>query len=325
MPNPSSSLATLRPDLASFFEYYTYQDNAGFVASQVLPVIDVAKPSGNFGRIPLEQLLEERNTQRAAGSGYARSKFTFTPDTYATTEHGAEEPVDDNEAEAYSDYFDAEMVATARAFGAVMRNAEKRAADVLFNPATWTGASLFLNVTHEWDDAASATPIDNVEFAIQKIYDNSGLWANALIINQKVLRNLRNADQIVDRINSAGAGTASKPGDITAAMLAAALGIERVIVAGATRNGATEGQAAAPAQIWDDEYAMIACIGNSVEMREPCVGRTFHWAADGSSIGGTVETYREEQTRSEIVRVRHQVQEKLLYKEAAFLLGNITT
>jgi hypothetical protein len=325
MPNPSSSLATLRPDLASFFEFYAYQDQAGFIASRVLPVMDVAKPSGNFGRIPVEQLMSERSTQRAPGSGYARSKWTFLPDTYATVEHGAEEPVDDNEAEAYSDYFDAEMVSTARAFGAVLRNAEKRAADLLFDDTVWTGSDFELSITDEWDDSGSCIPIDNVEFAIQKIYDNSGLWANALIVNQKVFRNLRNAEQIVERINSAGAGNASKPSDISAEMLASALGLDMVIVAGATRNSATEGQAFAPTQIWDDEYAMVCRIATSVDMREPCVGRTLHWAADGSSIGGTVESYREEQSRSEIIRVRHQVQEKLLYKEAAFLLSNITS
>ena len=325
MPNPSSSLATLRPDLASFFEYYTYQDEAGFIASRVLPVMDVAKPSGNFGRIPVEQLMAERATQRAPGGGYARSKWSFLPDTYATVEHGAEEPVDDNEAEAYSDYFDAEMVSTARAFGAVLRNAEKRAADLLFDDTVWTGADFELEITNEWDDSSAATPIDNVEFAIQKVYDNSGLWANALIVNQKVFRNLRNAEQIVERINSAGAGNASKPSDITADMLAGALGLDMVIVAGATRNSAKEGQAFAPTQIWSDEYAMVARIATGVDMREPCVGRTLHWAADGSSIGGTVESYREEQSRSEIIRVRHQVQEKLLYKEAAFLLSNITS
>lgn len=324
MPSPSTSLATLRPDLASFFEYYTEQENAGFIAQQVLPVIDVAKPSGVFGKIPAEQLVAERDTLRAPGGSYARSKFTFTADTFATAEHGAEEPVDDNEAEAYSDYFDAEMVATSRAYGAVLRNAEKRAADLLFDATVWTGGSLTLAVTHEWDDATNATPIDNVEFAIQKVYDNSGLWANALIVNQKVFRNLRNCDQIVERINSAGAAV-SKPSDITAALLAQALGIDRVIVAGATRNSAKEGQAFSPSQIWSGEYAMVARISSNVDMRDPCVGRTFHWAADGSSIGGTVESYREEQTRSDIVRVRHQVQEKLLYKEAAFLLSNITT
>jgi hypothetical protein len=325
MPNPSSSLATLRPDLASFFEYYTEQDAAGFIAQTVLPVIDVAKPSGTFGRIPVEQLMDERLTARAPGAGYARGKFTFLQDTFATTEHGAEEPVDDNEAEAYSEFFDAEMVATARAYGAVLRNAERRAANLLFDPVTWTGSNLFLSVTNEWDDATAATPIDNVEFAIQKVYDNSGLWANCLIVNQKVFRNLRNCDQIVERINSAGAGSASKPADITAQMLAAALGIDMVVVAGATRNSAAEGQNFAPAQIWSGEYAMVARVATGVDMREPCVGRTFHWSADGSSIGGTVESYREEQTRSEIIRVRHQVQEKRLYTEAAFLLGNITT
>jgi hypothetical protein len=196
---------------------------------------------------------------------------------------------------------------------------------LLFDDTVWTGADFELEITNEWDDSSAATPIDNVEFAIQKVYDNSGLWANALIVNQKVFRNLRNADQIIERINSAGAGNASKPSDISAEMLAAALGLDMVIVAGATRNSAKEGQAFAPTQIWSDEYAMVARIATGVDMREPCVGRTLHWAADGSSIGGTVESYREEQSRSEIIRVRHQVQEKLLYKEAAFLLSNITS
>jgi hypothetical protein len=70
---------------------------------------------------------------------------------------------------------------------------------------------------------------------------------------------------------------------------------------------------------------MIARIATGVDMREPGVGRTFHWSGDGSSIGGTVETYRDETVRGDVVRVRHQVQEKRLYTEAAFLLGNITT
>jgi hypothetical protein len=38
-----------------------------------------------------------------------------------------------------------------------------------------------------------------------------------------------------------------------------------------------------------------------------------------------VESYREEQTRSDIIRVRHDVDELVLYKDAGFLLGNITT
>jgi hypothetical protein len=327
MPSPTSSLATQRPDLATFLEFDLRADEAGFIAPRVLPIMSVASQAGNFGTIPLAQLLQERDTLRAPGSGYARGNWTFDTTTYATKEHGAEEPVDDRESQMYADYFDAEQVSTLRAFSAVLRNAERRVADSVFNATTWTGSSLTTAITNEWDTnhTANAVPIDDVEAAVNAVYDASGLWPNALIINRKVFRNLRNLDQIVERINSEGAGNASKPSDITAAMLAQVFDLEMVIVAGASRNSAKEGQSATPEQIWDSEYAMVARIATSNDMREPCIGRTFHWAGDGSSVGGTVESYRDEGIRGDVIRVRHDVDEMILYPQAGHLLSNVTT
>ena len=325
MPSPSSSLATQRPDLASFLEFDLESDRAGYVAGQVFPVMNVASQSGNFGKIPLEQLLQQRDTKRTPGSGYARSQFTFSPATYATDEHGAEEPVDDRESKMYAEYFDAEQVATMRAFSSVLRNAEQRVADAVFNTSTWAGASLTTGITNEWDDATNAVPLTDVEAAVQKIYDNSGLWANALVINRKVFRNLRNCDQVVERIQSAGAGDATKASDITTQMLAQAFDLDYIIVAGTSRNGAKEGQAASPTQIWSSEYAMVCRVASGQDMRDPCIGRTFHWSSDGSSIGGSVESYRDETVRGNVIRVRHDVAEVVLYAEAGHLLSNITT
>jgi hypothetical protein len=299
----------------------------GYVATQVLPVVDVMSQAGNFGKIPLEQLLQQRDTKRSPGSGYARSSWTFDKAVYATEEHGAEEPVDDREAKMYADYFQAEQISTLRAFSSVLRNAEQRVADAIFNTTTWTGAGLTTGITNEWDSnhTADASPINDVENAVNKVYDASGLWPNALIINRRVFRNLRNLDEIIERINSEGAGNASKASDITVQMLARVFDLEYVIVAGTSRNSATEGQAATPTQIWSSEYAMVCKIATSADMREPCVGRTFHWAEDGSSIGGTVESYREEAIRGDVIRVRHDVDEVILYKEAGHLLSNVTT
>ena len=325
MPSPSSSLATLRPDLATFLEFDLESERAGYVATQVLPVVDVLSQAGVFGTIPLEQLLQQRESKRAPGSGYARSNFTFTSSTYATEEHGVEEVVDDREAKMYREYFDAEQISTLRAFSSVLRNAEQRAASLIFNATTWNGAALTTGVGNEWDDAGACTPITDVEAAVRKIYDGSGLWANALVINRKVFRNLRNSEQIIERINSEGAGNASKASDVTIEMLARVFDLDHIVVAGTSKNSAKEGQAATPAQIWSDEYAMVCKIATTSDMREPCVGRTFHWSDDGSSIGGTVETYREEAVRGEVVRVRHDVDEIVLYKEAGHLLSNITS
>lgn len=325
MPAPTSALTTLRPDLASFLEFDLESDRNGYVASKVFPVIDVASQAGVYGIIPVEQLLQQRVTKRAPGAGYSRGTFAFQTATYACEEHGAEEPVDDRQAKMYREYFDAEQVSTLRAFSSVLRNAEQRVADAVFNATTWNGASLTTGITNEWDDVAAATPITDVDAAVKKVWDNSGLWSNALIVNQKVFRNLRRCAQIIDAIESSGAGDPSKQSDITADQLAAVFGLDMVIVAGATRNSAKEGQNFSAAQIWSDEYAMICRVATSQDMAEPCIGRMFHWSEDGSSVGGTVEVYRDEVVRANIVRVRHDVDEVVLYPQAGHLLSNITT
>lgn len=322
MPSPSAALSTLRPDLAASLEEFNLAaDRNGFIGLRVLPVLEVAKATGLFGKIPIESLLQNRVTNRAAGGGYSRGSWKFTTDTFACEEHGAEEPVDDREAALYSDFFNAEVVSAQRCLDVVLRNMERRIADAVFNAVTWTPTS----ITNEWDDYANATPIDDVEAAVRRVWTASGLWPDALVINRKVFRNLRQCEQVIERIQASGAGFPVRAADITAAQLAAVFDLSEIIVGGSPRNTAIEGQDVTIGSIWSDEYAMVAKICRSNDMREPGLGRCFHWAEDGSQIGGTIETYRDESVRSEIVRVRHDVDEKILYVEAADLMDNITT
>lgn len=324
MPSPSTSLATLRPDLAeSFMEFDLEMNKQGYVGLQVFPVIEAGLQADNPGKIPIEQLLINGETLRNSEGGYNRSKFDFKTFSYATAEHGWEELVDARDAKRYQHFFVAEQIATARAYGIVTRNHEARIAAAVFNATTFTNHTTA--ITNEWDDLVNAVPITDVEAAVASVYDASGLWANALIINRKVFRNLRNCEQIIERINSSGAGSPSKASDVTEAMLAAVFDLEHIIVAGSSKNTANEGLAATPGQIWSDEYAMVCKVANSQDMREPCIGRTFHWSEDGSQIGGTIESYWEEQTRSDVVRVRHETDEVVMYTEAGHLLSNITT
>lgn len=322
MPSPSSSLATLRPDLAgSFMEFDTDANQQGFIFQRVLPVITPAKQAGTFGKIPVEQLLKERDTARAPGSGYSRSEFTFLPDTFACEEHGAEEPVDDREAAMYAEYFDAEQIAAMRARHAVMINAEKRVAAAVFNDTTWTSNKTAVGT--EWNTSATATPLVDVEAAVQAVWDACGIWPNSLIINRKVFRNLRNVDEIIDRVKYQGFMDV-RAGRITEEAMGQAFDLN-LIVAGSARDSANEGQDTVIAPVWSDEFAMVCKVGSTADFREPCIGRLFHWTEDGSELMGAVETYREEQTRSDIVRVRHDVDEKILYMETGHLLENITT
>jgi len=301
-------------------EFDLEADRMNFIGPRVMPVIEAAEAAGTFGKLRIEDLLQARDTARAPHSGYSRQAYQFTTASFATVEHGAEEVVDDNESRRYRQYFDAELIAANRARDAVLRNAEIRIANLLFNAATFTPD----NVTNEWDDLVNGTPITDVETGIQAVYDATGIWPNALVINRKVFRNLRNSAQVVERIKYSGRDGV-KADEITASMLGELFGLDQVIVSGASKNTANQGQSAALSPIWSDEYAMIIRISESQDLSDPCIGRTVHWAEDGSEVLGTVESYREEDVRGDVIRVRHQVDELLLYPQMGKLLGNITT
>lgn len=324
MPAPSAALTTLRPELGTFMEFDLAMDRQGFIGTKILPMVTVAKQSGTFGKIPIEQLIKTRNTARAPGSGYSRGNFTFTQDTFTTYEHGAEEVVDDNEAALYSDYFVAEQIAVQRAVDAILRNQEIRIAAAVGNTTTWTGATLTTSIGTPWATVATATPVDDVEAAVRLVRDNSGMLPNAMIISWLTYRNLRLSDQILDRVQTQNFQDV-RAGMIGRSHLSAVFDIPNIIVAGAIKDSDAEGDAFDAASIWNDDYCMICRIAETGDIREPCIGRTFHWGEDGSSPLGTIETYREEAVRGDVVRVRHQVGEEIIYPEMGHLLTGCLT
>lgn len=318
MPAPSSPSTFSRPDLGMAFEEFDLlASQQGFIGAQVLPVMNVALQTANFSKIKVKSLLTERNTLRAPGGGYSRQDWEFEQDSYATKEYGAEEVLDDRERAIYAYTIDFERIASMRAMDAVMRDYEKRVAAAVFAPATFTPVP----VTTEWSKS-NATPVADVLANTTTFKSQMGMLPNALIFNDKVLRNLQTNEEIIDRLKYSGI---DDPKKVTLQMLAALFNLQYIIVPNAMRNSANSGQATPTfSDIWDDEYAMLCRIATTQDLKEPCLGRTFHFTGDGSSLGGTVETYRHEPNRADILRVRHDVQEKILYTAAGLLMSNIT-
>lgn len=320
-PTVTTAVADLRPDLAGLMtEFDVAMDAENFIGTKVLPVIETKHQAGPFGKIKLEELLKNPVVTRGSFSGYNRRNWSFDDDSFATKEYGLEGVVDERNANIYAEYVDAEAMTGQLIRADILRAAELRAAALIFNASTWSPTA----VTTEWSVAASCTPITDVEAKVRLIWAACGLWPNAIIMNRHVFRNLRNSAQIIDRIASSGAGSPTKPTDITTAMLSQCFDIPYIFVGGGTKNTAIEPQAAVLGKIWDDEYCWIGRVATTNSIEEPCVGRTFHWGADGSTIGATVESYDEIQSRGRVIRVRHEVQEKTIHTACGGLLSNIT-
>jgi hypothetical protein len=102
--------------------------------------------------------------------------------------------------------------------------------------------------------------------------------------------------------------------------LADILGLKKIVVGKAIYNSAKEGQTFVSADIWNDDYAMVGVVAEDGQnLIQPSVGRTFLWVSD-SPDNATVESYRDEKHRSDIFRVRQNVDEKVIDKYFAHLL-----
>ena len=97
------------------------------------------------------------------------------------------------------------------------------------------------------------------------------------------------------------------------------LGVKRIVVGRAIYNTAKEGKAFQGADIWSDDFAMVAVIGEGQRLSDPTVGRTFLWTAD-SPENATVEQYRDDAARSDIFRVRQHVDEIIIDPYFAHLM-----
>jgi len=319
MPRPTSATTLARPDLKSLaMEYMEKQEE--FIGLQALPIFEVEEQGAEYPVLPVEALLSVPDTKRAPRGAYARDDYEFENDNYACTENGFVEPVDDVEEKLYARYFDCEEVAMQRALGIILRNQEKRIADMLFNAGNFTAHA----ITNEWDanHYSDAVPIGDVKTGRKAIHDACGAEPDTLIVSYGTFLQLGLINQIIDRLKYTNAEV--KRGDIPAALLATAFDVERVLVGKGRYNSAKKGQTAVLADIWDDEYAMLCVTNKSRDIKKPCVGRTFLWTKD-STENTMVESYRDEDVRSDVIRVRQHTDEEIILVAAAYLLSNITT
>jgi len=326
MALPSTAITRLELS-ATFSEFDLAVNRKKFIGPRVFKPVLVGIQAADVGKIPLEALLETADDSRAPSGEYKRGDFEFTKFSYATDEHGREEPLDDRTLKIYRDIFDAEAIHSQRAMDIVLRNLEIACAAKLYDTAVWTGATLTTAVAVEWSTVATGVPITNIKAAKQRVRDNCGLEPNALVCNQLQFENAMATDQVVDRLKYWGG---DDPKNLNEATAAALFGLEHIIVAGGIKNTAKKGQSAAISRIWSDEYVMVCRVAETADPQEPCIGRTFMFSEENAGVGSDeelaiiVEEYREERVRGSVIRARNDRDLVVMYPEAGHMLSNIT-
>lgn len=302
-----STYARPRGDLAEAI----LQMNPGmnFLADAILPVRPVALKSATLLALEREN-AGEPETKHGTGAAYNRVALRAEDITYTCINHGLEAQLPDSQRALYTNDMDAEMETVQDIIMKMKIAREIRVKDAIFNTTTFTGASLYTdNSSYPWD-TTTTTIANQVRAAVDKVLTNSGFHPNTLVIGEVALTNILNNTTVDDYFPGAAAITVEMLKGALGSIFNLASGGPGLLVGTAAYNTAKDGQTYSGGFIWPDDYAMI-CYVNPSSLRYGGLGKTFVWSEMSGELYN-VEQYREEQTKSDVFRVEHFAEEKIL-------------
>ncbi len=296
-----------RVDLGGPLNEFNLSQAFGFVGDQILPAHNVGEEAGNFTAF-IRENMRIPDTLHADGTGAARGVSKAEDSSYATLEYWYEETLTKRKRKKYMNDFDASLATARFAMIKAEMAREKRIADAVFNTTTWTGSDLFTTISTNWDQIG-ADIIGDVAAALEKVENFTGMIPNALYlsrINRKYfVKNtaIKDAVKYTNVMDYSAMDTA----------IAALLDVDRVIWCGGVYNSAKQAATFSAARIWSSSYAAVGVLARGPEMdleEAPHLGRSLTWSEMGPNVIN-VDTYFEDQTKSEVHRVTSNVQEKI--------------
>lgn len=315
--NYGSGYATPRMDLGVAYSEYE-PDEAAWIAEQIYVPFNTPKRDATFSKRLRASMLKVVETLRAKRGKFNRINTQGKDVSYACQTHGLEIVVDDEERALYESDFDAEFAALVELMLGLKLSKEIRAATALFDASVWTGSDLYTDLSSSNPFAdESSNVIGAVIDAKEKVRQNSGMRANALVMGEAVFNSLLKNTAIKARFP--GAVT------ITQEMIANAMGpifgLRKLIVGGGIKNTASENASSASlSDVWGSTYVSVCRVAENenTPLSMPCVGRTMKWTKLNRDM--MVQTYREEQTMGDVLRALECVDELTLDTPLAHLL-----
>jgi len=305
--------ATIRADINQALIEAPNAD-VGLIGSTLLPLQNVQAKSGTYLKVELAgaELLNNDAAKRAPGSEYQRSIRSFSSANYTTEEFGLSELLDDSVVTDLNRFFAYESETAKFLLRQLKLSHEKRVADLL-----WAGSTPFATADQSRAVAYTQGNIDTIDVArdvaaAKLALNKLGYSPNCVAMSANVFELIRRStllqNQFFGVISNTGARLLSE------AEIAAALGVETLAVGRAAINSANKGKAYSGGFVVPDSKIIVGQVAGG-EFTAGGIGRTLVWAADAS--GFVSESYRDENRRSNVLRVRMNTDEVVIDSNAA--------
>ena len=309
-----TSNATLRGDITTALIQASQADQ-GFIGTDVFPIYNSSVRAGQYLKLQLgnAELLNSDASKVAAGSAYPRSTRAFDNDNFTCVEYGLEEVVPDALAADVSRFFGLETETAKILLRNIQIGHEAEVASTLFDSGTFTATNALVSYTTA--NLATINFVADVANAKQRLL-KKGVIANTVIMNQEVFDLVRRSPLTQNQFF--GVVPSDTRRLLSEQEIAAAAGVEKVLVGKAAKNSAAKGQTFSGAFILPTTFVAVAQTAGG-DFASGGVGRTIVWSEDASAPF-VAESYRDEGRRSNILRVRSNRVVKVIDSTAAELI-----
>jgi len=317
MPNPNPGSVHVDQLLTNVSVGFV-QDQTKFVGTKVFPLVPVNKQSGLYPVYNESDFMRDEVQQRAPGGRPPRLGYrTNNGAKYFCDEYAAEHPIDDQVRANADGPYNPEMDGTKFLTQKMMIKQDRDWVTTFFSTGLWTGttdgAELVAGTDFVRFSNAASTPIETIQKNSRSIEGRTGFLPNKLVVGRQVWFDLRNHPDVVDRYKYTSADS------ITTQMVAKLFELDDIFVCGAIYDSAAETEGAATLDVTSGlgyivgDGALLIYAAPAPSLLMPSAGYTFAWnGLAGSNAGVVMETYREDQSVSDILRIRANWDHKLV-------------
>jgi hypothetical protein len=317
----NNSTAVYRPDIQAFLMQAQGAEKY-FIADKVFPVLNVGKRSGQYPRIKIGEgsLMRKDITKRNATGTYNEVSRKHSWDDYKLVDRGLKERIDDDKAAEMEDFFDLEVTTADLVRRMMMIDREVNAAETLIDTNVFAAENAKVNYT-EALIATNDFPYD-MNLAIEKLLLR-GCEVNAIVMTHKVWNYVRRTKLLQDYIF--GSQDTTKRKLIKRSDVGSAFSEENnreieIIVGSAGYDSSNRAKdTPSLSHIWPTSHIWVGCLKGG-DFKAGGVGRTLSWTQSVKSGLFETETWRDEDRRGDMVRVRSYSNEKVIDETAGQLV-----
>jgi hypothetical protein len=316
----SNAAAVHRPDIKTFLEQ-AREAETGLIAEKVLGIYPSETQTGRYPRYKIEKgelLKTELETERAPHSAYKRVNRSWEWSTYDCVDRGLEGAVDDTEQAEMAKFFDVEVKEAKLVRRNVALSYERRVANLVMSEAN--SGFTAVNSVAAYTEAGLA----NIDIArdvqdAKRYLEARGVNPDdvSIVLARQVWDRLRRSPKLLSYTFGNNANVGNVKLSLTAA--ADALEVKEIIVSGRHYDAGKKGGGASLTAIWGTSTVLIANLAAG-DFNNGGIGRTITWTEDGDGLY-TAETYRNETTREDIVRVRQNTGEHIIDTNEGYLIN----